>query len=771
MADFREHGVYGFVIHARMGLSREIPYMGQRWLALVQFAVEEAARTGMRVCLYDEGMYPSGSAHGEVVRSNPAFAARGLAMEQKDVRGPAELAHPAPANGKHVATVVARRLGEGKSTKLSELKLIEPQTSTIELPDGDWSVMVFACMPSGGRIRGVHEGEEDNQPNAPLAADLLNPEAMEAFIRLAYERYYEVLKEHFGKTVVAVFTDEPSMLGRRGTPGLKPWTEGFGDDFAKRRRYSLLPLLPALFHDAGPRTEAVRKDYELTLAERLDWTYYRPISSWCEQHGIALTGHPSGSMDIQPLRYFQMPGQDLVWRYVVPEGTSRLEGPHSTTAKCSSSVARHDGRRFNISEVYGAYGWNLTIEEMKWLADWLIVRGVNLLMPHAFYYSTRGYRGQERPPDVGPNNLWWPHYRPFADYTTRLCGLMTDARPVCDVAILGDNRLLPWRAAKWLYQNQVDFDYLEVWRLMQKAELSQGRIKLGGAEYAVLIVDQDEPPGGDLAKKLKALEAGGVRICYCRGQPGAGLIEGIDRHVICDPPAENLRCRHVVKSGMSFYLLVNEGESPIETRLTIRPGKAEWFDAWSGEFRPAAVLTADPERMTLSLQLGRRESLVLCVDPSQPPGATPAQPETTAKPTHRQPLQEPWSILNEAGTQVGEGLGEWAEHPGLSDFAGTLTYRVQFSIARRAGNRYKLGLGRVGDFAVVRLNGKDLGVRFWAPFQWDITGAVVDGRNELVVEITNSAANKQDRTRRRPSGLFGPVTIETSEEKAGTGDR
>ena len=39
MADFRAHGVYGFVIHARMGLSREIPYMGERWLRHVRTAV------------------------------------------------------------------------------------------------------------------------------------------------------------------------------------------------------------------------------------------------------------------------------------------------------------------------------------------------------------------------------------------------------------------------------------------------------------------------------------------------------------------------------------------------------------------------------------------------------------------------------------------------------------------------------------------------------------------------------------------------------------
>ena len=82
LEDFREQGIHGFTIHARMGLADSIPYLGQRWFELVRFAVEEAARYGMIVHLYDEGMYPSGSAHGQVVEGHPEFLARGLEMRR-----------------------------------------------------------------------------------------------------------------------------------------------------------------------------------------------------------------------------------------------------------------------------------------------------------------------------------------------------------------------------------------------------------------------------------------------------------------------------------------------------------------------------------------------------------------------------------------------------------------------------------------------------------------------------------------------------------------
>ena len=106
-------------------------------------------------------------------------------------------------------------------------------------------------------------------------------------------------------------------------------------------------------------------------------------------------------MDIGVERYFQFPGQDLVWRMVEP-GKKALDGPDSTTAKCASSAMIHCGRRRNGDELYGAYGHDLTYDEMQWLASWCLVRGQNLLYPHAFYYSIRGPRWTSVRPTSAP---------------------------------------------------------------------------------------------------------------------------------------------------------------------------------------------------------------------------------------------------------------------------------------------------------------------------------------------------------------------------------
>ena len=60
---------------------------------------------------------------------------------------------------------------------------------------------------------------------------------------------------------------------------------------------------------------------------------------------------------------------------------------------------------------------------------------------------------------------------------------------------------------------------------------------------------------------------------------GGGVAEMLHRFV-----------RYVRGADLDFYLLVNEGETAIEThvRVPVR-GRSEWFDAWSGRFSPAAA--------------------------------------------------------------------------------------------------------------------------------------------------------------------------------------
>ena len=189
--------------------------------------------------------------------------------------------------------------------------------------------------------------------------------------------------------------------------------------------------------------------------------FFAAQSRWCADHGIALTGHPAESGELSPLRYFQLPGQDMVWRYVEPDRPTAIEGRHSVAAKVATSGARIQGARRILTEVCGAYGWRLTLEEMKWLFDWHLVRGNNLIDPHAVFYSIRGRRAWESEPDLFLHNTWRPYVGLINRYAQRLSWLLCDGLQVCQVAILGDGSAMPWQAARQLYQRQIDFLYLD----------------------------------------------------------------------------------------------------------------------------------------------------------------------------------------------------------------------------------------------------------------------------------------------------------------------
>ncbi len=603
LADFQAHGVHAFVIHPRAGLPRSIPWLGERMIHFMRFAIERAKARGMWVVLYDEGMYPSGSSSGQVVAKNPAFRTRGLFAIDLDDAKPGGVIHDV-------------RIGDDRSPQLQPgqnlVAVVRRRTNGHRL-----AIVDRAAAPGHSVIRGLHFTEPDppRRPDhkevpeeLPPGGDILNPESVACFIDLVYQRYYAEFGKHFGKTVQGIFTDEPSMLAKAAERGVMPGTTGILAHVNRFLGYDFTEYLPALWFDDEPEAARYRRDYQRALQSRLEETFYKPISQWCTRHGIALTGHPSAPDDIGHLRHFHIPGQDIVWRYIEPGKPTALEGDQSTNAKCASSAMVHLGRRRNANEYCGAYGHNFTFEEMRWLSHWLLVRGCNLLYPHAFYYSVRGPRLDERPPDVGPNSAWWNEYPAFAKAMQRLCWLNTDSTQVCELAILGHNHQLPWRAAKVCFQHQRDFNYLEARHLWEDARVNSSGIRLRGMHYRAIIVE-DAPPN-EAAPALATLEKAGRVIRWTPAMPEARLVGHIDELVKPDvrvsAASPDLRVRHVVKARSHYYILFNEGEQDLEVALELAlQGKRWLLDPYAD--------TATPQPAEASLRLPRHAVRVLQV--------------------------------------------------------------------------------------------------------------------------------------------------------------
>ena len=78
-----------------------------------------------------------------------------------------------------------------------------------------------------------------------------------------------------------------------------------------------------------------------------------------------------------------------------------------------------------MCEIFGAYGWAEGVKMMKWLTDFMLVRGINCFVPHAF--SMR-FPDPDCPPHFyarGRN----PQFRAFGvlmQYMNRMSHILTE---------------------------------------------------------------------------------------------------------------------------------------------------------------------------------------------------------------------------------------------------------------------------------------------------------------------------------------------------------
>ena len=107
-------------------------------------------------------------------------------------------------------------------------------------------------------------------------------------------------------------------------------------------------------------------------------------------------------------------------------------------------------------------------------------------------------------------------------------------------------------------------------------------------------------------------------------------------------------------------------------------------------------------------------------------------------------------------------LADWTQRaePGIKFYSGTAIYTKTFDLpgSKRATKEAKLflDLGAVHALAEVRLNGKNLGVVWTAPWRADISPAVKAKGNKLEIKVTNVWANRLIGDEQQPADcVFG----------------
>ena len=347
------------------------------------------------------------------------------------------------------------------------------------------------------------------------------------------------------------------------------WTRKLLEEFHARRGYDLAAHLPELALHVSGGFSKVRYDYHRTLTELFVENFSKRCYDWCDQHGIALTGHYllEGGLGIQTqaagacmphYEYMQWPGIDLL-----TDQTGEL-----ITAKQCSSVADQLGRERVLSELYGCTGWDWPLEGHKFQGDWQYAAGVNFRCQHLTHYSLTGGAKRDYPASIIDHSPWWPYYRLVEDYFGRLSFMLTQGQPVRDVLVIHPiesswglyNEGQPEQPARLveieraldcimytLTQQHYDWDFGDESLLAKYAEVSGDSLQVGEMSYKLVVV----PPCVTLRATtvdllLKFMAAGG-RVVFAGEPPeridaevSGALSELVEEADACAAEAEEL---------------------------------------------------------------------------------------------------------------------------------------------------------------------------------------------------------------------------------------
>ncbi len=663
----KQMGMGGFHMHPRTGMATE--YLGEAFMSCVKACVDKARDEGMLAWLYDEDRWPSGFGGGLVTRDK-SLRARSLRLTPTpyaadEVDGGCVDSLSLPTRGK--GELLARYKVVLENGLLVSFERLAADADSSE-SDAIWYAYLEVAADS-------------TWYNNQAYVDTLNPKAIERFRDVTYERYAEVVGDSFGSVVPAIFTDEPQVVRQKLLPSgdarqdcVVAYTDDFDATYREAWGESLLDCLPELFWDRKDGVlSRVRWRYRDHVAERFAVAFSDTLGTWCEAHGIALTGHmmeeptlarqTSSIMEaMRHYRSFQLPGVDML--------CDRVE---LTTVKQAASAAHQYGREGVLSELYGVTNWDFPFEGHKRQGDWQAALGVTVRVPHLTWVSMKGNAKRDYPASIGYQSPWYKEYPLIEDHFARVNYMLTQGRPYVRVGVIHpiesywlcsgprassgeelerQDRHFQEMAAALLY-GQVDFDYIcEALLPTQVGAGEAGTFRVGEMAYDVVVVPALRTIRSSTLARLEAfLDAGGEVLIagalpdYVDGEPSeraggmlarSGCRQLDDRHESLLAALERYRELRVVDdAGNSvehvLYQIREDGErrhlflccnatEPIDeaTASSVVRVAGRWGvtlnDTFSGDQQPLQVAYGDNETL-IPWRVHAASSLLLTLAP------------------------------------------------------------------------------------------------------------------------------------------------------------
>ena len=343
---------------------------------------------------------------------------------------------------------------------------------------------------------------------------LIHPDHGKELIKVYFDRYEEHMSGSVENGMNYFFQDELFYPLTMGT-----WSDDFKDEFLKRKKYNIIPYLPALYEYIGPITPKVRLDYCEVLLDLAEERYFKPIYDWHAERGL-IYGSDNLGRGRDPLAYIDYFRANS-W-YTAPGNDAPSTGSSFLQTKVSSSIAHLYERPRTWLEAFHSMGWGSSGSWLTQQMDHHFMAGGNLVCMHGLYYASHGGWWEWAPPCFHFRMPYWPHVKKWLEYTERLSYLMSQGKHVCDIALMYPTESMQaysdadaksaFSLAMKLSNAGLDYDFMN-YTSLRKSSAQNGVTEIAGEQYKIIILpDMKAMHFSSLQKALEHYRAGGIVI-------------------------------------------------------------------------------------------------------------------------------------------------------------------------------------------------------------------------------------------------------------------
>lgn len=526
-------GFGGYHMHVRTGL--DTPYLTDEFMQYILHCVKHGKEKEMLSWLYDEDRWPSGAAGGLVTKET-RFRARHLLFT------PVSYEENAAQLGDGTSSAAAERTQNGTLLACYDVELNE-----------DGSLKNYRVVEKDKPVKGTRwyaylelatpTGWYNNQ----TYVNTLDKKAIDRFIEITYGTYGRYLQEDMGKSVPAIFTDEPQFTHKETLLFAKdkedvflPWTDDLCQTFASAYGEDLLSNLPQLFWNLpNDQPSVIRYHYHDHVCERFTQAFADNCGAWCRAHNLKLTGHMMEEPTLRSqtaalgeamrsYRGFDLPGIDML--------CARFE---FTTAKQTQSAVHQFGYEGMLSELYGVTNWDFDFRGHKLHGDWQAALGVTVRVPHLTWMSMKGEAKRDYPASINYQSPWWKEYSLVEDHFARVNTAMTRGKPLVRVGVIHpvESFWLHWgpedtsgdakerldtlfqNVTNWLLFGLIDFDFISESLLPAQCAQGSAPLKVGQMAYDAIVVPGCETLRTSTLERLEAFQKAGGQLIFIGDAP------------------------------------------------------------------------------------------------------------------------------------------------------------------------------------------------------------------------------------------------------------